>query len=259
MEDVTSHSGTILFGGVNRAKYLGQLQTIPLQPTGGVYTFLRVILTGLALQQRGSNTTKYPDTEFPLLVTIDSGTSVTYLPKSLTTKIYSSLGVSHNTEYNVPVLPCSVKDRDFSLTFDFSGIRIDVSIHELVLNGIDMDGDTVLCVFGIYTSTSEIPVLGDTFLRSTYAVFDLANCEISMANTNLINGEDAILEIGTGKDAVPGATPVPSPATTAVNMPIAVPLTTGRERNHSSIAVNVQMDVKLLFAGLVVSLMSASL
>jgi hypothetical protein len=80
-----------------------------------------------------------------------------------------------------------------------------------------------------------------------------------MANTNLINGEDAILEIGTGKDAVPGATPVPSPATTAVNMPIAVPLTTGRERNHSSIAVNVQMDVKLLFAGLVVSLMSASL
>ncbi|KAG2007935.1 hypothetical protein GB937_008127 [Aspergillus fischeri] len=259
MEDVTSHSGTILFGGVNTAKYLGQLQTIPLQPTGGVYTFFRVILTGLALQQRGSNTTKYPDTEFPLLVTIDSGASVTRLPKSLTTAIYSGLGVTHNAEYNVPVLPCSMKDRDITLTFDFSGVRINVSIHELVLNGVDMDGDTVLCVFGIYTSTSGIPVLGDTFLRSTYVVFDLANRETSMANTNFNPGVDAILEIGTGKDAVPGATPVPSPATTAVNMPTAVPLTKGTEGNHGSIAINVQMDVKLLFAGLIVSLVSAPL
>ncbi|GIC92954.1 pepsin-like aspartic protease [Aspergillus udagawae] len=257
MEDVTSHSGTIIFGGVNTAKYLGQLQTIPLQPAGGVYTFFRVILTGLALRQRASNATKYPDTEFPLLVTIDSGASVTYLPESLTTKIYSGLGVTHNAEYDVPVLPCSMKDKDITMTFDFSGIRIDVNIHELVLSGIDMDGDTVMCLFGIYTSTSGIPVLGDSFLRSTYVVFDLANREVSMANTNFNPGEDAILEIGTGKDAVPGATRVPSPATTAVNMPTAVPLTAGREGNHSNIAANVEMKVKLLFAGLIVSLMSA--
>ncbi|GFF50180.1 probable aspartic-type endopeptidase opsB [Aspergillus udagawae] len=257
MEDVTSHSGTILFGGVNTAKYLGQLQTIPLQPAGGVYTFLRVILTGIALRQGTSNATKYPDTEFPLLVTIDSGASVTYLPESLTTKIYSGLGVTRNAEYDVPVLPCSMKDKDITMTFDFSGIRIDVNIHELVLSGVDMEGDTVMCVFGIYTTTSGIPVLGDTFLRSTYVVFDLANREISMANTNFKPGEDAILEIGTGKDAVPGATRVPSPATTAVNMPTAVPLTAGRERNHGSIAANVERNVKLLFAGLIVSLMSA--
>ncbi|RHZ61988.1 pepsin-like aspartic protease [Aspergillus thermomutatus] len=252
MEDVTSHSGTILFGGVNKAKYLGQLQTIPLEPAGGMYTSLRVILTGLALQQPASNRTKYPDTEFPLLVTIDSGASVTYLPKSLTTKIYPDLGVTHNAVYGVPVLPCSMKDKDITLTFEFSGIRIDVSIHELVLNGIDMDGNTVLCVFGIYTSTSGNPVLGDTFLRSTYVVFDLANREISMTNTNFNPGADAILEIGAGKDAVPGATPVPSPATTAVNMPTAVPLATGREGKHNSIASSVEMDVRLLFAGLIV-------
>ena len=184
---------------------------------------------------------------------------MTHLPLSLTTKIYSDLGVTHNAEYDVPVLPCSMKDKDITLTFDFSGISIDVSIHELVLNGIDMDGDTVLCVFGIYTTTGGIPVLGDTFLRSTYVVFDLANREISMANTNFNPGEDAILEIGTGKDAVPAATPVPSPATTAVNMPTAVPLTTGRESSPGSIAINIQMDVKLLFAGLVVSLMSVPL
>ncbi|RLL94776.1 hypothetical protein CFD26_102721 [Aspergillus turcosus] len=260
MEDVTSHSGTILFGGVNTAKYLGKLQTIPVEPIGGVYTFFRVILTGLTLQQPASNTTKYPDTEFPILVTIDSGASVTYLPESLTSKIYSSLGVTHNSMYGVPVLPCSMKDSDITVTFNFSGIRIDVSIHELVLEGIDMDGDTVMCVFGIYTSTSGIPVLGDTFLRSTYVVFDLANREISMANTDFNPGEDAILEIGTGKDAVPGATPVPSPATTALNMPTVVPLTTAATGgSYHSIATGVEMNVKLLFAGLIVFLMSAFL
>lgn len=258
MEDVTSHSGTILFGGVNRAKYLEQLQTIPLEPTGGVYTSFRVILTGLTLQQPASNTTKYPDTEFPLLVSIDSGASVTYLPESLATKIYSGLGVTQNAVYGVPVLPCSMKDRDITVTFNFSGIRIDVSIHELVLEEIDMDGDTVMCVFGIYTSTSGTPVLGDTFLRSTYVVFDLANREISMAKTNFNPGEDAMLEIGTSNDAVPGATPVPSPATTAVNMPTVVPSTRAATGgSYHSIAIGVEMNVKLLFAGLIVFLMSA--
>jgi hypothetical protein len=260
MEDVTSHSGTILFGGVNTAKYLGQLQTIPLEPTGYVYTSFRVILTGLALEKPGSNTTRYPDSEFPLLVTLDSGASVTYLPESLTRKIYSSLGVTHNAVYDVPVLPCSMKDREITVTFNFSSIRINVSIHELVLEGIDFDGDTLMCVFGIYTSTSGTPVLGDTFLRSAYVVFDLANHEISMANTNFNPGEDAILEIETGRDAVPGAAPVPSPATTAVNMPTEMPSTTAvRGGSDHSIAIGVEMDVKLLFAGLVVILMSAFL
>jgi hypothetical protein len=48
--------------------------------------------------------------------------------------------------------------------------------------------------------------MGDSFMRGAYIVYDLANNEISLANTNYDGGDDDILEIGTGSDAVPGAT-----------------------------------------------------
>lgn len=183
MDEVTAYSGTIHFGGVNRARYRGELRTIPLEPTGSAYMSLRVILTGLTLQQPETHAVAYTD-GFPLLVALDSGASVTYLPQSFTDRLYADLGVTKSTEYNVPMIPCSMKAKNVTLTFDFSGIHIDVSIHELVLEGIEMDENILLCTFGIYPSISAIPILGDTFLRSAYVVYDLDNREVSMANTN---------------------------------------------------------------------------
>lgn len=57
--------------------------------------------------------------------------------------------------------------------------------------------------------------MGDPFLRGAYVVYDLDNNEISLANTNYDGGDDDIHEIGTGTTAVPGATLMPSPVTSA--------------------------------------------
>lgn len=58
-------------------------------------------------------------------------------------------------------------------------------------------------------------MLGDSFLRSAYVVFDMDNNEISLANTNYNPSSDQIFEIGSdnGANAVPGATSAPSPIT----------------------------------------------
>ena len=65
-------------------------------------------------------------------------------------------------------------------------------------------------MFGIAPSQGTTSVLGDTFLRSAYVVYDLANNEISLAQTNFNSTSSHVLEIGSGTGSVPGATSVNS-------------------------------------------------
>ena len=59
-------------------------------------------------------------------------------------------------------------------------------------------------------------MLGDTFLRSAYVVYDIANNEISLAQTDFgSTRSDDVLEIS---GTVPGATAVSNPATSAVGV-----------------------------------------
>jgi hypothetical protein len=58
-------------------------------------------------------------------------------------------------------------------------------------------------------------VLGDTFLRSAYVVYDLENNEISIAQTNFNATTENIQEIQKGADGVPNATGVANAVSTA--------------------------------------------
>lgn len=73
------------------------------------------------------------------------------------------------------------------------------------------DNGTPLCVFGISPSDGTTAVLGDTFLRSAYLVYDLGNNEMSIGQTNFNATNSNVVEIGTGTAAVPSATLVPNP------------------------------------------------
>ena len=65
-------------------------------------------------------------------------------------------------------------------------------------------------MFGIAPSQGTTSVLGDTFLRSAYVVYDLANNEISLAQTNFNSTSSHVVEIGSGAGSVPDATSVTS-------------------------------------------------
>lgn len=74
---------------------------------------------------------------------------------------------------------------------------------------------TLACHFGIAPAGFSNSVMGDTFIRSAYVVYDLANNELSIAQTNFNATGTNIVEIGTGTTAVPDATVVEN-AVTAV-------------------------------------------
>ncbi|OXV07882.1 hypothetical protein Egran_04354 [Elaphomyces granulatus] len=210
LNDVEANTGTILFGGVDTEQYHDQLQTLPIQRVDGEYSEFIIALTGLSRTSGSSSSYTYGP--LPIAVSLDSGSSLSYLPDSLVNSIYDDLQVSYDTSTGTPYVPCSMMDSDVNLTFTFSSPSIPVSMNELVLGSSSWHSEA--CVFGIAPAGDSTAVLGDTFLRSAYVVYDLANNEISLAKTNFNATTHNILEIGSGSGAVPNATPVSNPVTT---------------------------------------------
>jgi hypothetical protein len=223
LNDLEANTGQILFGGVNTNKYHGMLETIPIVPTrSGAHAELVVALTGLSLEMPSGNQALTASLPAPVL--LDSGSSLSYLPDFLTRKIYNAFQAKYDPEFGAAFVPCEMMNEKMQLTFTFSSPSISVGMDELVIDlGPNPDGSTPTfsdgtpaCIFGIAPAGDSTPILGDTFLRSAYVVYDLDNNAISLGKTNFNSTTDNILEIGKGKESVPDATGVANPVTTAI-------------------------------------------
>ncbi|RYO75429.1 hypothetical protein DL766_010017 [Monosporascus sp. MC13-8B] len=211
LNDLDANSGNILFGGVDTERYVGPLHTLPIEAKGGAYCDFRITLTSLLLGD------EVIADDAALAVLLDSGSSLTYLPETWVRKIYRKVGAQYDSSNGAAYVPCALAGSSDTLDFTFSEPRISVAMDELVLNiytaygtrptfsnGVDA------CLFGIAPAGAGTKVLGDTFLRSAYVVYDLDGNEISLAQTNFNATRSSVREI-TGPGAVPGATRVADP------------------------------------------------
>ncbi|OQE43144.1 hypothetical protein PENCOP_c003G05008 [Penicillium coprophilum] len=216
LNDLDASTGSILFGGVNTKKYHGTLQTVPIQKVHGQYTEFVIALTDVSLTANASEVT-LSSSSIPVGVLLDSGSSLSYLPDALVADIYEGLGVSYEADSGIGYVECDIVQQDITISYTFSSPTINVNIDEMVIDVGDLyfKNGKRACAFGIVPAGGSTAVLGDTFLRSAYVVYDLANNEISLANTNFNATESDVLEIGTGSGSVPGASEVSNPVTTA--------------------------------------------
>lgn len=228
LDDLEASTGSIIFGGVDTDKYTGQLQTLPIQKEFGEYAELIITLSSMSIVNGGK--TQSLNTDLPTAVILDSGSSLTYLPNDLTSAIYTALNVQYSQQDGAAFANCDLANENITLDFTFTTPKISIPISELVLSvesveegreypnsdddGEGSDGfggsDENICLFGIAPSQGSTSVLGDTFLRSAYVVYDLANDEISLAQTAFNSTTSHVLEIGTGAASVPDATTVAS-------------------------------------------------
>ncbi|KAK2791850.1 hypothetical protein FQN51_001996 [Onygenales sp. PD_10] len=223
LNDLSASKGSILFGGVNTAKFEGSLHTLPIIPVArNIYAELSIALTGVALEANGE-TQDLTTRTLPVAALLDSGSSLSYLPDPLVSQIYSAVDATYDPDLGAAYVPCKLGQEKASVIFTFSSPAISVGMDEMVIDlGPNPDGSRPeytngepACVFGIAPAGRGTVILGDTFLRSAYVVYDLANNEISLAKTNFNSTSDEIVEIGTGKNSVPDATGVPGAVTSA--------------------------------------------
>lgn len=219
LNDLDASTGSILFGGVNSAKYEGNLVTVPVLGQQGYYFELAVALSGLSFNGKnmaGSN-------DLPIAVVLDSGTSLMYLPDDIVQNIYNEVNVVLNqgTAYAY----CEDANSNKQLSFTFSGQTINIPMNELYISlGTDSLGRPVTfqngkeaCIFGVAPTGGSTPLLGDTFLRSAYVVYDLQNNEISLAQTRFNATDNNIQEIVNGTTPVPGAVAASTTITSVKN------------------------------------------
>lgn len=223
LDDVDSATGSVLFGGVDRSQYHGNLVTVPVQKVGSIYREFFITMTGLDV---GS---KQVTNDMALAVLLDTGSSLTYLPTELAKSIYEEVNATWVEQSQLAIVPCALGQRNDSITFHFSEpASISVAMKELILSISSANGELVrfadgsqACLFGIFPAGSGITVLGDTFLRSAYVVYDTQNNEVSLAQSNFGAMPDIpeVTEIGTGKSSLPDATAAPRPVPAQSGLP----------------------------------------
>lgn len=198
LNDLAASSGTILFGGVDTAKYTGRLQSIPIIPTQGVYREFNIALTAV-----GQNGTYDLMNNRNIAALLESGTSLTYLPENITTTLFQRLNARYSSSNGAAIVNCTLPSQAGTIDFSFSGVNISVPLQQLVIPAGESRGQPV-CILGIApVQGNNVVTLGDSFLRAAYVVYDLDNNEISLAQTKYNVTTEKIVEIARGSNGVP--------------------------------------------------------
>ncbi|KAL2270373.1 hypothetical protein VTJ83DRAFT_2557 [Remersonia thermophila] len=220
LNDLSATTGSILFGGVDAARYEPPLRSVPVETATGSYREFMVTLTKLQL----GGLTLGRGEDLAIAVLLDSGSTLTYLPDRLAGELFDAVNATYDADANAAYVPCTLAQGADNLTFTFSEPAIPVGLGELVLDVTLASGrqpayadGTPACLFGVAAAAGGTYVLGDTFLRSAYVVFDLENHEISLAPTRFLAAASgaavaaaasSVKEIGVGMGSVPGASRV---------------------------------------------------
>ncbi|POR34184.1 Putative aspartic-type endopeptidase opsB [Tolypocladium paradoxum] len=242
--DLDAKSGTILFGGVDSQKYYGNLTTLPLlsdtqlsdtQPKSNNITSYTVHLEGLDVDG-----VKLSNLDAAAI--LDSGSTLTLLPSSQARDISNYFGVKTIKEIPTPLIDCAYREskgKGVTLKFKFNGKTIKVPVSEMAINAFPDDIQTVLknsmyasrfsdwknvCIFGIASAydygikSDKFVLLGDTFLRSAYVAYDMANLQLGIAQANANTDKSNVIEIKKDAKDLPKAAGVAEKDSAAGNL-----------------------------------------
>ncbi|KAM0252681.1 hypothetical protein ACHAP5_000973 [Fusarium lateritium] len=221
LNDLNSEEGTVLFGGIDTEKFVGKLTTLPLVPVlpGRNITTFSVSLKGLGVTMpKGQDSVELDTFQNDTITIVDSGATACQMPDSQTEAIYKAFDVISIKDVNTPFVDCAYgEDKGKGITFDFKfdGKTIAVPMKEMIINAFEEQQDVFkdplvaplfkgwegVCMFGISPisnygiSSGTLTLLGDTFLRSAYVVYDLTNEQLGMAEANHRTTKSSIVEL----------------------------------------------------------------
>lgn len=224
LNDLDSNTGSVLFGGIDTAKYTGNLMSVNVYPStrgSSQITSFTVAFTSLSATS-SSGTDQLTSPTFAEAAILDSGTTITLLPDNLAQMVFEELGATFEQSLGAVVVPCNLANANGSINFGFGGVGgpvISVGVKELVTPLVLTSGRVptykngeTACQLGIQPA-GDLPVLfGDTFLRSAYAVYDLVNNRIALANTDFNATGSNVVAFPSYGAAIPSATSAPNEA-----------------------------------------------
>lgn len=110
---------------------------------------------------------------------IDTGTTLTVLPPALAQAFHDAVpGAEYDKMYGWR-MPCHPATND-TVTFTLGGESFPVPIADMIRERSSSD-DPSMCFSGIAEANSPLVIMGDTFLRNYYSVYDFKAARIGLA------------------------------------------------------------------------------
>ncbi|KAJ9621062.1 hypothetical protein H2204_012043 [Knufia peltigerae] len=193
LDSYDDNTGSILFGGIDPSKYTGELLALPLSKDDeGNYTELSVALTQISIHD-GNSTRPLAGTKFNTPALLDSGTTDSYLPQDIFDALSAGLGATKDKTTGFAYVPCAYRKSNVSVIYTFGGkdgVNVSVPLSELIAEQIEDDSayenGTPACSLNFDgTDDANGVILGDSFLRSAYVVYDLENKVIALGQAKL--------------------------------------------------------------------------
>ncbi|PYH45423.1 pepsin-like aspartic protease [Aspergillus saccharolyticus JOP 1030-1] len=161
-------SSEATFGGVDKDHYTGELIKIPLRRKA----YWEVDLDSIAL---GDDVAELENTG----VILDTGTSLIALPSSLAEMINAQIGAKKGWtgQYTID---CAKRSSLPDVTFALSGHNFTISAYDYTL---ETQGSCISAFMGMDfpEPVGPLAILGDSFLRKWYSVYDLGNSAVGLA------------------------------------------------------------------------------
>ncbi|SCU96427.1 LAFA_0G06282g1_1 [Lachancea sp. 'fantastica'] len=205
LNSLDATAGSVLFGGVDRSKYTGDLVTVPLVNTYKEKGVPQPIQFEITVQAVGVESRKkclqetISSIKFPAY--LDSGATLMFMDASIVEKIADSVNATWSDDWQFYMLQCPAGNDDTKLVFDFGGFHITTPLSDYILQ----TDQNHLCALAIIPGDQHA-TFGDVFLSSVYAVYDLENLELSLAEADYHPGAP---DIETIRSTIPGARKAP--------------------------------------------------
>lgn len=167
--DPNSDTGTILFGGIDLTKYVGDLVSVPLTTPNQTFFVNLDQISGPGFESRIE--------KFDAL--LDSGSITSVLPNAAVLNVVS---LFKNPVFNNATgyydVDCDSTIPSGDLTFRFGNATVGVPISSFYVAGLQTD-DT--CTVEIMPTPEYFGILGDNFMKWAYLVFNIDENKVEMA------------------------------------------------------------------------------
>lgn len=189
LNDISSVTGSIIFGGIDNDKYSGDLVSIPVssyEQDGTDYGYIyyqiplnSVTFGGKTVQDGGS-------------YLFDSGTTISEVNSAVVESIANSIGAHLDDASGFYIYDVGSVDLTQTVSFTFGSKTIEVTLEQLQYSynwlvsttgdadPYDVSHDTY-GVLGLAPIPGGLGILGDNFLRSAYVVFNIQDHTLSLA------------------------------------------------------------------------------
>ncbi|CRG82858.1 hypothetical protein PISL3812_00204 [Talaromyces islandicus] len=188
----------ILFGGYDKAKYSGELQTLDVVKPGHYgewYVNITALGTSTVASNGSTTTTWFGNSSIAGTAFIDCGSPKMYLPAGSSMNAILNSGGKYDPNLQTTFIPCSAIN-DTKTTVDVKlggsdpdGPLIKVRMSDLVApytgNGNVTFGGEEACSFGLSPGPDGFEVLGDAFIKGAYILFDMDKHTVSLAEAKL--------------------------------------------------------------------------